>query len=359
MAHFERVKGGIGCSGAQGPRALLLQIRADRSRGLHLCSKLWVNNGCFGTRVLRVALASARTIPSIPACRVGRKVVGRSRGGAVGGAWAIFGAGRGPASVWSPPHGTRAALQAGAAQGAVLGASLAAPAAAPARPVGTPPGLGRGWEVMGSVGAESPVRPSLLPGRCLAVGQSRVHPGQHFPRSLPQFPHLWNEITAGENAFFLPFRWLKGMNVLGFFFFAARPHPVLPKGRCLREGHPPALLVPFLLLFIFSCSTTKRDGRELKRAGGMIPFTTFCIQGQASFEGGGYAGKNNIFPLFRKPPFLLQLLPRLLPQLPPGMGQGCRGPRWVPRPHGGAEPRCGVGAHGETPGTAQGAGPGA
>lgn len=64
----------------------------------------------------------------------------------------------------------------------------------------------------------------------------------------------------------------------------------------------------------------------------MIPFTTFCVQGQASFGGGGYAGKNNIFPLFRKPLPLLRLLPCLLPQLPPGMGQGCQGPRWVPIP---------------------------
>lgn len=71
--------------------------------------------------------------------------------------------------------------------GSVAGASLAA---APARPVGTPPGLGRGWEVMGSVGAESPVRPSLLPGRCLAPGQSRVPLGQRFPHAVPQFPHL-------------------------------------------------------------------------------------------------------------------------------------------------------------------------
>lgn len=82
----------------------------------------------------------------------------------------------------------------------------------------------------------------------------------------------------------------------------------------VSEGHPPALLVPFWLLFIFSCSTTKRDGRGLKRAGGeIIPFTTFSVQGQASFEGGGYAGKNKVFPLFRKPPFLLRLLPHLLP----------------------------------------------
>lgn len=77
------------------------------------------------------------------------------------------------------------------------------------------------------------------------------------------------------------------------FFVLAPPYPVLPKGRVdVSEGHPPALLVPFWLLFIFSCSTTKRDGRGLKRAGGeIIPFTTFSVQGQASFEGGGIRRK--------------------------------------------------------------------
>lgn len=43
---------------------------------------------------------------------------------------------------------------------------------------------------------------------------------------------------------------------------------------------------------------------------------------------------------------------------PPGMGQGCQGPRWVPHPHGRAEPRCGVGAHGETPQHGMGSGAG-
>lgn len=52
------------------------------------------------------------------------------------------------------------------------GASLAA-TAVPARPTGTPPGVGTGWEVMGSIAGESLVRPVLLPGTVSRRGAER------------------------------------------------------------------------------------------------------------------------------------------------------------------------------------------
>lgn len=110
----------------------------------------------------------------------------------------VFGAGRDTASVWSPPHGTRAALQAQHGEQRWLHRCT------PAGPGGTPPGLGRGWEALGNFGAESLVWPSLVPGWCLAVGQSRGWPEQRFTCSVPRFPHLWKEVMAGENALFLP-----------------------------------------------------------------------------------------------------------------------------------------------------------
>lgn len=64
---------------------LLLQIRADCSRGLLHRSKLWVNNGRFGSKALRVALGFGTTIPKHPRAPSGRMAVGRRRTGAVRG----------------------------------------------------------------------------------------------------------------------------------------------------------------------------------------------------------------------------------------------------------------------------------
>lgn len=150
----------------------------------------------------------------------------------VKGAGVILGAGRGPASVWGPPHGTRAALQAGSAS---LGTSLGWP-----QPVGTAPGSGAHREHWDREPGAAPVSPHAV--------QSRDCPWQHFTCSVPQFPHLCSEIMAAENAFFLPFYWLKGINILGFFLPLG-----FPKGRIdvLEKGipSPSSSLVVTLYLF--------------------------------------------------------------------------------------------------------------
>lgn len=137
MVHFERVKGGIGYPGAPGPP---VQIRADRSRGLLLCSKLWVNNGRFGSRVLWVAPGFGSDRPEHPRVPTGEEGGGKEQGRSSQRCLGHFWCWPWPCiSLESPSrHACGTASRRRVARGAALGATLATTTAAPARPMGTP-----------------------------------------------------------------------------------------------------------------------------------------------------------------------------------------------------------------------------